>query len=392
MADREIDYQVLSRLIEDGEISEALENAASHFHNQGQFDQLFEVRKCLIRHQFGLPVFSTSNAEQLSETQQLQLEEQILDLCREIGTLHFRNRDIPRAWMYLQPLMDRDFVEQLFEEVEVDENNAEELIEIGLGHWAAPVTGYRLLIQTKGTCNAITFFDTQIIYQDPTIRTPLAEVLVEHVYQELFDNVRACVREQSKTEELPPNLEQLVTEQKWIFDNCGHHLDVSHLSSVVRLARYGCNESALDKARQIAVYGSALDDQLKFSGEVPFEDLFDAHRHYFNARLDREMEKSTDYFRTIADRTGSPSAIQTLIEIYQHTGKSEQAIQIAIEDANNSASQSTLDLIKLAKSDSDFEKLTAHFQNTDDPAAYCIAAILKREVSQKKPGKLPGFE
>ena len=69
----------------------------------------------------------------------------------------------------------------------------------------------------------------------------------------------------------------------WLFQDGNYHIDVSHLNSVVRFARFldaDCPE--LDLATQLAQYGSQLDQQYQYPAEPPFDDYYAAHLQFFN--------------------------------------------------------------------------------------------------------------
>ena len=379
-------FEEIASVLAQGDAVAAIGLAADHFRASGQYDELFEIEKCRIREEFGLVAFATGDTQQLASAPQLRLEEQLLDLCREVGTLHFREENISQAWMYLQPLMDMPYVEQLFQDVEVNDDNQEELIEIALGNWAAPAMGYRLYIESRGTCNAITFYDAQIVYQSPTIQRELASILVNHVYQELRGNVLRVIADQEvKTYESRPSptpLSELVEAHPWLFDSCGHHLDVSHLVSTLRIARRCEDAVALEQALHLADYGRQLDDQLKSPGEIPFADVFEASWHYFNARIHPPAQSSIEYFKTIEQKTSEPAAGLTLIEIYRATGHSGLAIETALND--EARLQLGLQVIEFAETDDDFELLKQHFQKQQDLAAFCISSTLQIQ-KRKKP-------
>lgn len=385
MSGQESKYRELSDLIEDGKIEEALNLAAEHFRARRQFDELFEMEKCRIRHQFGLPIQPAVDSQQVPSEIQGQLEDRMLDLCREIGTLHCRNGDISRGWLYLQALMDREFVDELFRQIKPTDENTQELIDIGLGQWAAPLTGYRLLIDTRGTCNAITFFDSQIAFHEPGLRSQLASILVQHLYDELRTNVLTWVVEHAGPVpgDSDAELEYLVVSHPQMFADCGHHLDVSHLASVVRIARYCTQTASLEKARQLAAYGCRLDQQLKYPGELPFEELFEAHLFYFEARLKQNLEQSIDYFRAVYERSGDPRAGGVLVELYRSSGKTDSAIETAIRIGDDVEQVASVELIDLARADDDYERIKSHFRENDDLASYCLAEIVHRSKQQK---------
>ena len=386
MFDLESKFKEIASLSSAGLIKEALSSTSGFLRGERRFDEAFEIDKCLIRHQFGLPINFKGGTDALNLPQQHQLEEQLLDLCREIGAAHLEDGQLERGWMYLQPLMDRQFVESLFAKIEVDEDNVEELIAIGLGQWAAPRTGYRFLIETRGTCNAITFFDTQINFQDEQIRSELAGLLVQHVYDELVSNVTAVIVKERKNLShetiVAVPLETIVADHKWIFDSCGHHLDVSHLVSTVRIARFCQHEHELNLARQIAIYGEKLEEPLQLHGEPPFEKIFEAHSHYFDGMLNRGGNKCVEYFSAILQQSKEPLALDTLVKIHIARGQSELAIQTAIEHCE--IRESGAELLEWAESKADFEQLKEHYRAQKDLASYCVATAAQASI-QKKP-------
>ena len=386
MNELESRFEDLATLSSGGQIQEVLSSTARFLHTHGRFDEAFEVNKCLIRHQIGLPIHFNSSTDSLNSQQQQLLEDQLLELCRTIGSAHVTDGQLERGWMYLQPLMDRPFVESLFAKIEVDENNLEDLIEIGLGQWAAPRTGYQLLIDTRGTCNAITFFETQISFQDEQLRSELAELLVQHIHGELLGNVVTCIVDERKglsREELAAaTLEAVIADHTWIFDSCGHHLDVSHLASAVRIARFCRQPEKLDLARQIAIYGRQLDDQLQLHGEVPFEAIFESHIHYFNAMLQLESQCCVEYFELAVQRSRDVRAIEILVKIYSVLGHSELAISTAIKHCD--ALDMGLKMLELAESAADFDALKKHYRDQADLASYSIASAAS-VANKKKP-------
>src|SRR5439155_442893 len=87
------------------------------------------------------------------------------------------------------------------------------------------------------------------------------------------------------------NEPQQVGGREWLFNDDSYHIDVSHLNSVVRFARFldaGCPE--LDLALQLAQYGSRLAQQYQYAGNPPFDDFYPAHIRYFKVLLDIERE------------------------------------------------------------------------------------------------------
>ena len=180
------------------------------------------------------------------------------------------------------------------------------------------------------------------------------------------------------------SLEALAIEHPQLFVDCGHHLDVSHLSSTVRIARFCDQEKVLDLARQICVYGRLLDEQLKYPGEPPFEDLFDSHRHYFNVRLKQSVDAGLDYFRTkiqnYPDQSDQATGMAILVELLQAVGESEQAIAAMISNSDRDDHVHGLELVPMARSESDYAMIVDYSRQHDDLASFCIARIAQRRL------------
>jgi hypothetical protein len=132
------------------------------------------------------------------------------------------------------------------------------------------------------------------------------------------------------------SLGELLRGREWLFEGGNYHIDVSHLSSVIRFARsISPPAHELDLARELCEYGSQLHAQLQYAGEPPFADFYTAHRHFFQIVLGEDVEKSLDYFRRQLadepDERDKPLLAYVLVDLLVRSGKLEEAVDVAAQ-------------------------------------------------------------
>ena len=359
----------------------ALQFLANHFRGTRQFPELFEVLKANIRLNMDLPLLPTDNLDQLDESVQRQLEDQLLEACRETGYALLEDGQIAQAWMYLQPLPDRNNIKAAFEAIEINDENSAQFLDVALYGGAAPEAGYQLLLRQQGTCNGITFFDTQASYQDQSTQTNLGEILVGHIYNELRENVSAQIAEKDGPQSKEVSLIDLISDRDWLFEGCGHHLDVTHLASVVRIARCCQNEPHLQMAQELSQYGMRLDEQLHYPGDQPFTDNYKDHYMYFCGRLKQDLKNAIGHFRgklaTEKDEDDREAIRSVIVELLCCSGETKAAIDELINEKFTNADMSML--ISIAQTDADYECVKKHFQQNEDLLRYCLSAIAQKQ-------------
>ena len=165
-----------------------------------------------------------------------------------------------------------------------------------------------------------------------------------------------------------------------IFEQCGHHLDVTHLASLVRIARCCTEESDLQLALDLSVYGDSLDPQLQYPGEFPFEDNYKAHRYYFESLLDSQPNSKIAYFQSQCSEANSEEeawpAKRVVIDLYDRTGQSTAAVKEVIADEKFLESEVGLNqLIGLARTPQDFEMIAKFYRSKGDLLGYGLAML-----------------
>ena len=157
--------QEMDRLVESfktGGVDSTLESLETYFTAEKKFHELFEILKMKVRRNLGLPIVYDENSVDLDEAVRNQLEDGLLEACKEAGTGLLREGKIREGWMYLRPVGDRAYVEDLIRDIPVGDNNLDELIEVCVSEGVSPGYGFSLVLEHYGTCNSITAFETQI--------------------------------------------------------------------------------------------------------------------------------------------------------------------------------------------------------------------------------------
>ena len=285
----------------------------------GELHRLFDLRLLEQRRRLGLPLDRRTPIDEVEEPLRSQLEAAYLAACREVGELFLAGRpaarsvDVPPprgrqarrcagSWPASRPTTAR----------------ADELIELALYEGVDPERGYAWLLGRQGTCNAITTLDGLEPQLRPADLKACAAVLVRHVYEELRGNLaghlhRLAAESTGAVVTLAANLSvrelsvrELTQQHPELQARGDYHLDASHLASTMRYARLLTDPALVTKALEMAEYGTRLPAELQYPGESPFEDLYSAHRLYFQATLGREVDAALDLFAACAKEAPKP--------------------------------------------------------------------------------------
>ncbi|MFP6766118.1 MAG: hypothetical protein VB858_20970 [Planctomycetaceae bacterium] len=274
--------------------------------------KLFDALLLKKKHELGLPTVNPTSLEDVPEEQRAAFEQYYIESAREVGTALLENGQIQDAWVYFRTIGEPEVVAQTLNDTVLpdDYEKAQELINIALYEGANPVRGLEFLLSSNGTCNTITALDQAIGQFAEDDRQKAAAMMTRHLYDELCQTVKAEV-DQRMT--LPPGagpqtLRELIMGRDWIFQEGNYHVDVSHLNSVVRFARFldpTCPE--MDLAMQLCEYGCQLDQQFQYPGEPPFEDFYPAHLEFFHVVTGRNVDSGMKYFeQKLADEPDEP--------------------------------------------------------------------------------------
>jgi hypothetical protein len=267
-----------------------------------KYHELFEALKMQVRHRLGLPLLSgESSSDDLPEATRMQLEEGLIDACRQVGELLLRAGRVREGWMYFRPVGDKTRVAELIANITPDEDNAEELIEVLLHESVDTARGFQLLLDINGTCNAITTFDQVIAGRPKKERQAAASALLRRVHSELVSNVMADIARQegvtpASVAPAEPALAALIADRDWLFAEGAYHIDTTHLAAVVRMARVLEDPRELQLAFDLTEYGRRLSPQLQYEGDEPFLEQYPANALFFQALLGKQTAEAIQYF------------------------------------------------------------------------------------------------
>ena len=294
----------------------ALERLAMRFREAGDYHGLFDTRLMQARRRLGLPIILTTPLEDLIEPLRGQVEAAYLEACREAGWLLWNAGKLRESWMYLRPLGENSAVAEAIARIEPTEENLGSLVEIALHEGVAPAHGYELILRNYGTCNAITTFDSEMGRHNRTQQQIAAALLVRQIHAELLANVRADI---ARRESAPPaehGLIQLLEGREWLFADNGYHIDTSHLSAGVRIARIIEDPAVLEMAWELTEYGRRLAATFQPSGDPPFDDTYQSHGLFFAAQFGRQVDEAVAHFRAKADKAYLEEEGTAAAEVY----------------------------------------------------------------------------
>lgn len=383
-------FDELQRISKESGVEKSLEFLEHHFRQDKDFFKLFEVMKMRCRHQLGLPLIYSQQPDDLTEPQQRELEDSLLSACREVGTLFFQSGMIQEGWMYLQPIGDKQLNEKLIRSIESSDDNIDALIEVAVSQGAAPGYGFGMLLQHYGTCDGITTFDTHAGRFDVGVQCQMASTLVRHIHDELLKNVKQSVEELKKSgRESQLSSSSSLSEMIELFPELSaegaRHIDPTHLSSAMRIARLLDDPSDISLAKQLATYGSKLAEDFQYPSAAPFEDTYLDHGLFFSALLGEQVDEAIAHFQskteTVDPDQFGPVADETLVDLLARVGRTDEALEVATQRlmGNEQAMGIAPSVFEIAKKPSQLQKLRDVYRSQDDLLGFAVA-VLKKPV------------
>jgi hypothetical protein len=335
----------------------AIERLIESLRSTKEYDKLFDALLLKKKSEMGLPMVQPTSFDTVPAEMQEQFEEHYIAAAREIGELHLAENNISQAWLYFRTIHEPEKVREALDAIPISREateQTEELINVALYEGAHPVKGLEMMLRTHGTCNTITALDQQISQLSPEDRKDAARLLVRELYDDLCHTVRHEVTQKIAMVEPGSSLRELLTGRDWLFEEGNYHIDVSHLHSVVRFARFlDGDDPELSKAIELAEYGCRLADQLQYPGDTPFDEFYPAHQKYFAALADQNRDQATAYFQARLESEEEDRALiaYVLVDLYLRCDLVDEAVKIAekyLTDVDESAGFSFSELCRTA--------------------------------------------
>ena len=322
-----------------------LETLADSLKARRRWHALFDLRLLEARVALGLP--PTGDIGAIDEKTRERLDERSLAACREVGWPLLDEGHVAAGWMYLRAAAEPAEVSQrlaaLAETPIADEEAAaarlQEIVQIALWEGVDPALGIRLVIAAQGTCNSITAYEQAVSRLPAARQRQPAAVLVEHLHRELLQSLAADLERRGlvprETITATGSISGLLDAAGGMQEDPSFHIDVSHLQSVLRIARVCIERAVIEKAWELAVYACRLPEEVTYPGEPPFEHVAEASRLFYGALLGRDVDEAVRYFRKTAalarvEDAGTLPA-DTLIYLLWRLDRPAEALHAALE-------------------------------------------------------------
>lgn len=375
-------YDELASLHDTAGPTQALQRLVETLGAQKNYHKRFDARMLQRKHELGLSLARPASLSDVPAHLRKQVEETYIEAAREAGEAFLQEGDIPNAWMYLQVIREPQKVREALEALPLaaePDDATEQIMRLALYEGLHPTKGVQMMLRLHGTCSTITALDQAMANLPQEDRQACAQLMVRTLYEDLRGNIERDV--QRKIATLPPgsSLRELIAARDWLFEGGNYHIDVSHLSSVVRFARSIESREELQLALELAEYGSRLDSQLQYGGDPPFEDFYPAHLQFFKALLGRDREAALDYFReklaAEPDERDQPLLAYVLVDLLMRTGQLDEAVDVAAKHLINLGEDMTFSFADLCRQAGRLETLRDVMRRKDDPVAYTAALL-----------------
>lgn len=315
--------------------TEMIEALVRVYRRQRMPHELFESLKMRMRLRLGLPILGGDPAIRHDDAVERELEAGLLEACREVGAMLIRSGRIREGWMYLRPTGDVAGAAELLRQVEVNDDNMDDVIQVALNEGVDIELGYGLLLSKMGTCNSITSFEQTLAnrhYRDQRIA---AKLLLNHLYDELLNSIRVDIQRREGIAPTEASVAAILESRPGLLDGSIYHLDTTHLSSTVRLARVLEDQESIQKCWELVQYGRKLNSQFQYPGDEPFVDFYPAYGLFYGALLGRGVDQAVSYFekkaRDVVANEHGTGAIEVYVDLLDRLGRPGDALRAAVQ-------------------------------------------------------------
>lgn len=404
MTDTDADFDRLEKICVERGVAAMCDELAASLATRGRWHAVFDLRLVQARLALGLP--TTGGLEALDDVKRARLDELSLAACREVGWPLLEAGQVAAGWMYLRAAVTTAEATERLESLALralaavasgdgDEDGSriiEEILGVVLWDSVDPALGMRLVLATQGTCNAITAYEQAVSRLPGSRQEPAAVTLVNHLHAEvvraLAEDLDSRGIETTKAIEAEMPLVALLEAAGGLAGDGSIHVDVSHLQSVLRIARVCHDFAAMRRCFELATYGCRLPEEVTYPGEPPFENVAEASRHFFGAEIGRDIGGAIAYFRRailLADPDVAGSLpLDTLVLLLTRVGRPAEALHAAIDRPRQSSHPSTLQaagllpsLVDLAKASGEWALLLDACRRHDDEVTFAAALAAK---------------
>lgn len=388
---------------------------------RGRWHALFDLRLLQARIALGLPATGELRGEgaqgDISSADRDQLDERSLAACREVGWPLLEAGQVAAAWMYLRaaaaPAKVAEKLESLAHGITASADNLhtiddeetaarlQEIVHVALWEGLDPALGIDLVIRTQGTCNSITAYEQAVSRLPARRQAPAAGVLVHHLHHEVASALAADLAQRgaavtsgdTSVASIIPLLDLL--REIGGEDDASIHVDVSHLQSVLRIARVCTDQDVIREAWELACYACRLPAEVVYPGEPPFEDVGQSSRMFFGAQLGHDIDRAIGFFRRSAARARLEESgtlpSDTLVLLLTRLGRSTEALHAALERPAEGPMPSTMltsgmlpSLVELATAADSWDALLTVCRERGDEITFAATLAARKHAHESR--------
>lgn len=376
-----------------------------------RWHSLFDARLMQARAALGLPLAGDSRT--IPAEKQAALEAKSLEACREVGWPLVEEGKVAAGWMYLRAAVDAEEMGQRmarlaepFEtstttsdaataddgpDAERADETIQEIIHVALWEGVDPALGLKLLLARNGTCNTITAYEQAVSRLPAARQRPAADLLVAHLHREVLASVVHDLHRRGVPVEPGPDasLTGVLEAAGGLKDDPAVHVDVSHLQSVLRIARVCTDHVTLRRAWELASYACRLPKESVYPGEPPFENVGEASRLFYGAQLGLDVEAAIAFFRKAAvlakvEQAGSLPG-DVLVLLLWRLARPAEALHAALDRPRDDAGPSLLQatgmlpsLVEMAAASGDWGPLRKACRDHGDEITFAATLAAER--------------
>jgi len=289
--------------------------------------RLFDTRILQVRHQLGLPLIQTEPVLDLTPEQRPVYEEAFRDAAREAGNMCLDAGDIPGAWPYFHAIGEPAPVAEAIEKFQGGED-VPRIIEIAYQEGANRRRGFELILEHRGLCNAITWFQSN---QDDKSRQECLRLLVRALYREIASSISSTIAATEGAAPPSDRIADLMAGRDWLFEGMSAYTDSTHVASILRFVPELDDPETLRMALEIADYGRHLNEMFHFRGDPPFENIYLDYAVYLRALLGEDVDAAIAHFREKVTPDSGTAAAEVLIDLLVRLERYGEAIQASRE-------------------------------------------------------------
>ena len=306
---------------------------------QKDYHRLFDAKLIRVRNGLGLSITQPTSLKEIPAEHEKAFREAYTKAARETGQLFLDGGQLADAWAYFRTIQETEpvrqaIVKQVAEVAAEPGPHLDELLNLALYEGAHVVEGLKLLLKTHGVCNTVTAMGQLLAQMTADERRQAAAVMVRTIYSDLQHNVRRDVEKRQPTLKPDLSLGELVRGREFLFSEGAYHIDVSHLHSIVSFARHlQRTDPELKLAIELCQYGAQLAEQLRYPGDVPFDDYYVANEWFLKAVAGVEVEESLQYFIDRLNQEPEDADKRMIAFVLVDLGQRVDRVNIALEAA-----------------------------------------------------------